>query len=329
MRQRTWQLSLLLALQASWLACAQPRDTEDRRSSGDQPGEQARTPGTTPGTDTPGATTDSPSGGQAAKDDVSSVVYDAHASHAVALNFYQAAPALKDLFATNGTSQLCFPAALSYSMEYQRSYRQPALSALPDVSESKGASAVVRHFTTACKTDKSVGTTVLQGVSCIDEHYKAASLTPHIAVSGVDASWGRFGIYPKGVEARTGSITPDGLRKDVDADAGVILLIGFYKYDSETRTYKRERGHFVSLTGYGWDQEWGARELSLQIVNPGVDYSRRGDKDDFDRVRMVKVEKAESRKYPADVDYEVLGKGISDTGLRAFLETAITFDAGR
>ena len=240
-------------------------------------------------------------------------------------HYYQWDARLKDLFSpTTSVSQLCWPAALAAEMDYRRSRVASPFNALPEVgSGDHKAPDEIRYFTRLCETDRDIGTTVIQGVRCIDKHLKASGLAPSIKVSGVDAQWQAFGLFPSGVTSSDGSIVPEILRHELQAGTSVLLLIGYYSRNAMSGALKRERGHFVAITGFAYRNEWGDERLDLHLMNPAVAPAGTAANDTYEAVELRKL--PASANAPQDVKYELLGKGFGEGSRMALIESAVTF----
>jgi hypothetical protein len=217
-------------------------------------------------------------------------------------------------------------------MSYQRQRASAPLSALPNTvvgsDADAAAAASVRHFTKACDTDiANDGTTAPQGVKCIDATYRAAGYTPHISVLGNDSQWAAFGMFPEGTGIEERSVELADLRTALDADHSVILLVGFYRMSSDGKRWDRIKGHYISVTGYGYDRAEGSDDMTLLVVDPSIDY---GKGKPFNAVTMRQREAAGVQTgLPENASYDLTGESISFGAIRTVVETAIVFDATR
>jgi len=286
-----------------------------------QPAPSARTP-TASDDPQPGA----PGSLTAISEEIQRKLYDESLDHtATGRTYFQDDPSLSDLFSqktATPTSQLCWPAALAYQMDYESRVRQPALPRLaPPVSSPSEA---IRYFTNLCGTDHEVGTTAPQGVSCLNRYFASAGYDASITVTGVDSKW--TSSYPAGKNASPAPVSPKVLQQALDDDASVILLVGFYETSAGSQKLQRVRGHFISVTGFGHLDLQGDTALTLFVVNPGVDYTQRGDgQKSFDRIAMVPASAPVGLSLPTDVSYMLRGPGFSQPNEIALIESAITF----
>jgi hypothetical protein len=266
-------------------------------------------------------------------DKVSSKVYDEYLRQPIAGIYFQADARLEDLFDPSGGSQLCWPAAMAYQMRYQRTLRDPSFVKLPDVAsdfrdgEAKRA-AETRYFASACKTSPETGTTMPQGAACLDQHFRKVGLLPRLTVTGIDSQWAAFGMYPTGTTVRRDPVTPATLRKDLEDGRGVIMLIGFYTYDEDRDAWVRERGHFVSVVGYGYKSAWDEDQMTLRLANPANDYVAFGAEEAFDAVTMARLD-LEHGRPPENATYGLVSGTIPGDPYLAVVESTVAFDAAK
>ena len=285
------------------------------------PGTPAATP---PGQQAQTGSSQSPASAQA---------YDDQVDHTVDLVYYKGDSRLFDLFSSAADSQLCWPAAMSYSMEYLRAYHQPAASNLPVPSpgdEAARSAGDIRYFTGLCKTSLQVGTTVPQAVACLESHMKAGGYTPSVQVTGLDAKWAAGGdYYPASMPVALRPVSTDDVRTDLKADLGVILLIGFYSYDTNTNTWHRTRGHFLTVTGYEYMNSWATNQITLTVVNPATDYVHRMGQPHYDHMHMQRFNPGQAHPggtgFPENVAYQI--SDFPGTDLTVLVESAISFTA--
>lgn len=230
---------------------------------------------------------------------------------------------LRDLFSESAESQLCWPAALASEMSYLREYRTPSVQGLPEVG--RGAAKTtdeIRYFTKLCGTDLDDGTTVIQGARCIAKHVEEASLKLDLHIAGLDAQWGAFNLFPKGTTIQRGVLEPARIPQDLKKGTSVILMIGFY--GKSGNGWKRDRGHFVAVTGFAHEAAWGSDQLELRIMNPANAPAGTVDGAPYETVTLKRVPSAEA---PAtDVGFALIGEGFSDVAKPAFVESIIAFD---
>ncbi len=245
--------------------------------------------------------------------------FDEQVDHTARLLYFQSELSLTDLFSANGSSQLCWPTTLSYVVDYLRTTHRPTFAKLesPDI----------RAFATLCGTDRTTGTTLPQGVSCIDKLATEAGYPLSLEVTGLDAKWQAFGLFPQKTTVHEQSISPVDLRRALNAEQSVILFVGFYEIDEVHHTWTRIRGHFVAATGFGYQAAWKNDELSVTVVNPGVDYSLRPSPSlPGDVVDLRRITKTDLPALPPDVDFQISGPGFPATKSSiAVVESAIYF----
>lgn len=254
-------------------------------------------------------------------------------NHAYASADFQSSSLLKDLFANQDdplSSQLCMPTTLAYEAEYQRLHRAAPLPQLKDPSaaelpKTEAAAADVRYFTTLCKTNLQVGTTVPQGVACIDAYYKEANLGLDATVIGVDAQWKSYGLYPELTVAEKRAVSVPDIRTALTRDASVIMLVGFYLKNANTGKYDRSKGHFLSVAGYDYDAALGDTEMSLTVVNPAQDYESATDGRVADKLNMKKILGTDLPNFPEYTGFLLQGTGFEGTSYVTVVESIIVF----
>lgn len=324
----TTDIARILALSLALAACGKSHENRRGPHGEEYTGDAVQTTTPTPSPATPtlpptpntGGGTDDPS----PPDIPTPPAFDESTLRATSVHYYQWDTRLADLFSpVNATSQLCWPASLASEFEYLRTRIAAPVSQLPEIATGADKTATeTRHFTTLCNTDKTAGTTVIQGVKCIDDYLKSAQLTADVEVSGVDAFWGTLGFYPAGTTSTEGPISPARLRAATAADASVLLLIGFYAKDANG-AYKRSRGHFVTVGGFDYMNAWAEDRLSLRILNPAETPTGTTPEALFETVELKRLEADVA--LPKDVGFELMGRGFGDDGAKAFVESTIEF----
>ena len=96
----------------------------------------------------------------------------------------------------------------------------------------------------------------------------------------------------------TGLKTPDLdlIKEGLRGESGVWLNLGWYHYDKETGQYSRLGGHWVTLVGYGEDNEGAPDPRMLVIHDPAA---KKGDKNPMHRyVRVQKISWDKSNPRP-------------------------------
>lgn len=267
-------------------------------------------------------------------EEVSRTIYDEVLDRSIAMPYYQSASALRDLFldpSNPKTSQLCWPTALAYQMEYQRRYSAKLLTKLSDASPDNLSplqtnSVDVRHLASICGTDSKLGTTLPQGAACIAALYEHAGYRPDITIIGNDAQWADLGMYPKDAVAKRRSVNPTDLRVALQADQSVILLIGYYRFDKTLSHWQRLNGHFVSVTGYAHRTQWENQETTIRLVNPAIDYHQRDQASSLAKVRQFDRSRNDSG-LPEDASLALEGSSLQATDSLLVIESAIIFGA--
>lgn len=268
----------------------------------------------------------------------------ADADHARALAFdesYNFAPPeilsgieseLSDLVGKNG-SQLCAPVALAHVFEFLRFHRGAVFSGLGAIADVDGDGETdtpldrVRYFYHACDTDKHIGTRYRSVVDCMREYISHSNYQ----------SWA-FMVGPHAIEAPAGYpltsvqhvLRIQDLRYYVSRQAAVIMGVGWYRYNPRSKKYERTGGHFINVYGYNHNKSWGEDQIQLISVNSWVDYRDRPPGNNFDRIRMRKIQVPQGpESIPQDTAFELSGPGFNFPHHRAFAEDIFVAFPGR
>jgi len=105
----------------------------------------------------------------------------------------------------------------------------------------------------------------------------------------------------------------------------VWLAVGFYTYDQNTRKYRRDAGHWVTLVGYGRTAA-GAADPNTLIIHDPSSASGKSLTNGYITARRMKtgfVFDHRSHGRPASACYELLGIKAPRPGRVAILEEAI------
>jgi hypothetical protein len=170
-------------------------------------------------------------------------------------DLYQEDQSFANLFAKDGSSEICGPTAMSNVLLYMKHAHSPTFpKLLSNINDSdQNAHDVVEHMFETCHTSKSEGTGSMQLQGCARSEIKNAGYE----IGETKA----HGAFPEGK-----AITPNEARDEAKADHGVILMFGWY----DRKTYKRDGGHYVALAGY--DAE---KIRVLYVTNPLIkDYPK-------------------------------------------------------
>jgi hypothetical protein len=230
---------------------------------------------------------------------------------------------LTDLLADNGTSQLCLPMAATHAFEFLKNYRTPNFPNLPFVADMDADGVQdtfkdrVRYFFQACSTDRNEGTRYRQAIACMDQFIK---LSPY-------QSW-TYMIGPHSVNAPADTpldsvqhvLRLSDIKYYVYHQAAVLMGIGWYKFNPATQIYERSGGHFFNLYGYAAMADWGEDQSDLFVVNSWIDYRNRPADQQFDTVKISRINYLNPQAVPAEVAYELAGEGFDFAEYKAFVE---------
>ncbi len=253
-----------------------------------------------------------------------------HSALAESVNFappfqiYQKDPQLGELLPSNGNSSLCWPSSLAHRMFYFQKYYNHPLSNLNlrTKSQSLDIKSAVQTFVNACHTDIDHGTKQSEKVACITDYFEQHGYHPKVfsigkASRGVSASSGSHNEYRQ--------IQISDLRKYISQNYGVILHVGWMKYDSRKHTWVESGSHSLNAYGYDYDPSWGEDKIVLKVVNPLIDYSKRDTSEYYDSVTVSALERKPGEIYPEMVGYSIRGPGFNRTDKQPMLEDLFLF----
>jgi hypothetical protein len=123
----------------------------------------------------------------------------------------------------------------------------------------------------------------------------------------------------------------DWIKEGLSHSSGAVWLwVGWYKVDSATSSYVRSDGHWVTLVGYGKDQNRGDNSSSLLIHDPSP---RTGMTAHTQRVKLVPINSGtlerkspqnQTRRRDAKGFFELKGEMVLKRGAdAAILDTAV------
>jgi hypothetical protein len=234
-----------------------------------------------------------------------SKTYDESIRHPSVFSINQNNRRLEGLFSSKGRSELCGPVALANVLIYQKLWSEHPVTDLQLPAADENFVEVVRPLAKMCKTDADKGTGSNDLRNCWAEFY---------AKSG----------YPNTNSVQViKNVSLDDVRNFVSRDDGVILQIGWYRWNAKTHSWEREGGHFVSLVGFDYDREAGDAKIQLRILNPQIDYMKRPEAQRYDLVDMKKIEFKSGVQYPEGSTYQIEGPGFRFAGRRAYVRFLI------
>lgn len=243
-----------------------------------------------------------------------SVLYDEAVENPVNFAYDQKDSRLADLFSPAGKSELCFPTALAQGLTYLRATGQFPNLAIPTVDATDtliDPSQVIRELARLCKTDATNGTSAADAFKCTASIIGAMGYaTDQVIMISANA-------LPNSQELpiQVRPLIVDDIKNYVRAGYAVLLDLGWYKYNEQTRTFMRSNGHFVSVIGFRSNTSWGADEVELKIVNPDLHYDTTGTLTLGDTVLMSKIDHKPGIVYPVTTDFTLTGQGFGSLNL--------------
>jgi hypothetical protein len=165
-------------------------------------------------------------------------------------DLYQEDRSFANLFSKSGQSEICGPTSLSNVFIYLKHRHAPAFDKLlGHIKDSdQNAHAVVEEMFKLCHTDKNSGTTAGQLKGCastvLQKSGYSALVLEDMGVWATESALKRP-VGPAELRTQARSSWKTGAPLD-RSDRGAVLLFGWY----DRKTYKRDGGHFVALSGY-------------------------------------------------------------------------------
>jgi hypothetical protein len=249
-------------------------------------------------------------------------------NHAPPFQVYQKGPELQDLFPARGSSNLCWPSSLAHRMFYDQTYFNPPLKnlSLSTTSGHLDVKSAVKKFVDLCHTGVESGTPQSGKVSCISQFFKQSGYNVEAFSIGPSAR------YAMAVSGQVGGATSEyrpvqvsDLRKYISQDYGVILHVGWLKFNKKKRAWVQSKSHSLNAYGYDYDPSWGEGRIVLKVANPDVDYSGRSPSQYFDSVVVSELRRKPGIRYPAMADLVVRGPGFDNRKWIPLLEDVFVF----
>jgi hypothetical protein len=238
--------------------------------------------------------------------------FEESVNHAPDFQVYQYDPTLKQIFGSQGGDKLCWPSSLAHRMIYFQRYRVPAF---PGLHLNREPIANVQQFVRGCHTSLTDGTSQNRKVPCILEFFRESHYP------GMAFLVGRAATDPELHRA----VRVEDLRDAIRKDYGVILHVGWFKYDSRRRTWIERGSHSLNAYGYDYDHAWGEDHINLRVANPGIDYSSRPSGQMYDTVQVSKLSRESGISYPDRADLVLSGPGFNIPNRMAVLEDIFVF----
>jgi hypothetical protein len=225
-------------------------------------------------------------------------------NHAPPFQIHQYDSYFEDRYGKEGANSVCWPSSLAGRMIYFQKYRKQSFPKLALVSDPKSN---VPKFIDLCHTQLPKGGTRQEDkVPCILNFIKESGYHGYAYVLGKAAS-----------DANRKAITMGELRDLLRQDAGVILHVGWMKYDSGRWSEKGSH----SLNVYGFEYNGSNDHMTLLVSNPMIDYSSRPPGEMFDRIEM----QAPDRNAPPGAQWILSGPGFHPRDRTAVLENVYVF----
>lgn len=204
------------------------------------------------------------------------------------INMYQEDQRYADLFAENGSSQICGPTAMANALIYLRFNHAPTFPLILQHSRPAGSTngSYVETLFDLCKTNNNNGTGVINMRNCaVDALTEGGYNTANTFIRGIHSDKENQRFAPGPGDLRVMSQTSWKPGADVSkSDRAVVLLLGWYTVDWKAATrqwvYTRNGGHYVTLAGYD-----AANPNIFYVSNPLVDYNAPG----FGSIRYSKM----------------------------------------
>lgn len=195
-------------------------------------------------------------------------------------------------------------------MAYFQKYSNPPHSGLALADDLTVA---VRKFAELCHTSSTGGTSQRAKVPCIERYLESSGYHGQAFVIGLSA------------KGSPSSPSIADFRKYLKADYGVILHVGWFKFDPRLRAWRESGSHSLNAYGFDYDHRWGDEKILLKVANPGVNYLARKDKSFFDTVTLSQLKRKPGVKYPSQAKWVVRGPGFANSKRLPILEDVFVF----
>lgn len=191
--------------------------------------------------------------------------YDHSFNRAPPFRVWQNDPALSDLYVRPGVTDLCVPSTTLNVLLYQAYRRVPQITGLsiPGVTPegSVDSAELIRWFLRECSlpaTRSNLG----DAMGCVQRIYREQlGFTPKATY--IRPNQGGFG---PDLNYQDRKPTLQDFRSALDAHQEVILVLGFERYDANTRNWITASRHAVNVWGYSY-REAEPDRLVLYIQN--------------------------------------------------------------
>ena len=204
------------------------------------------------------------------------------------INMFQLDQRYADLFADNGSSQICGATAMANAMVYLRHNHAPAFPRILEDSMGPGSTNAdaVRVLFDLCHTSRNNGTLVSDMRDCARTSLEQGDYnTANTFIRGIHSDLSSQRFAPGTGDLRVMSQTSWHAGDDVSrSDRAVVMLFGWYSVNWDAGqnawVYQRNGGHYVTLAGYD-----AVKSDTFYVSNPLVDYNAPG----FGSIRYSKI----------------------------------------
>jgi hypothetical protein len=245
-------------------------------------------------------------------------------NHAPPFQIYQNDPDLKELLEGKGGNNLCFPSALAHRIFYDQNYAHPPLKnfSLSTTSGHLDIKAAVQTFAKLCHTGFVKGTPQNAKVACITQYFEQKGYHPQVFAVGKAA---RGTPASPGAHNEFRPVQISDLRKYISQDYGVILHVGWLKFDPIQQAWVESGSHSLNAYGYDYDPSWGEDRIVLKVANPSINYSKRASPQYYDSVVISGLNRKPGVRYPSMVNLTVRGPGFDNSKRLPVLEDLFVF----
>lgn len=231
---------------------------------------------------------------------------------------------LRDLFSQSGVSNLCFPTALAEALTYMFAYHQPPLSALNLAGLSANRqtldpNTLIRQLASLCRTVSNSGTDSLDAIKCVASMLSQSGYDPNLA-----QMISPFNQPDPSLPIVSREVTISDIRTALRSGSPVILEVGWFKFDPETKTWIRDNGHYVGIYGYDYDLSWGENQIQLKVINPESIYPSTRQASLWDTITLERVSPQPGITYPEHRPFFVSGMGFGGLTKRGFVGLILT-----
>lgn len=243
------------------------------------------------------------------------------------INMYQADQRFADLFADNGSSQICGAAAMANAMVYLKFNHGPRF---PNILQHSTNSAstngdYVRVMFDLCETDRNNGTLVSDMRDCAAEGLQQGNYsTANTFIKGIHSDLSNQRRAPTTTDLRSMSASSWTPGAHVStSDRAVVLLFGWYSVNynaaSQTWDYTRNGGHYVTLAGYS-----RSNSNVFYVSNPLVDYNAMGGSSRESRISFEAVPNQANVRTPGGFQNLIQTRDLVGGNLAVLEDMVIT-----